>query len=303
MSERQPAWLERLTSPQPIVRLEAIRIFAPLAILGFLSYRMANADHWIGKAGFAVPQLPAGDWRQPLYIAPVPDLLAWVLVGALCISGVLLSAGLFTRPAAFTFAATMAFVALADRTNAFTVNKLGTVVALGLALSPCGTRYAVDAWRARAEGKPPPRLTSWGNVRFFQGTFIGMYLGAGACKVRGDWMEQPDVLWTHLHDSYQTAVTHFLANTLPAASWTGLQAATLVLEVLAPLWFTWRRSIKPALLAAVGMHATIGLMFGPVVWFSLLMIVLVAASFSPATWLERALARLDAPAPTPARES
>jgi hypothetical protein len=40
------------------------------------------------------------------------------------------------------------------------------------------------------------------------------------------------------------------------------------------------------------MHATIGIMFGPVVWFSLLMSILIFASFAPVPWLTRALSRV-----------
>ena len=38
-----------------------------------------------------------------------------------------------------------------------------------------------------------------------------------------------------------------------------------------PLWFAVRRTRLPALFVGLGMHAMIGPMFGPVVWFALLM--------------------------------
>ena len=57
-------WLEE---PLPVLRIEIVRIAAPLAILGFMSGRLAHADEWIGDAGFRVPDL-GGDWRQPIYI-------------------------------------------------------------------------------------------------------------------------------------------------------------------------------------------------------------------------------------------
>jgi hypothetical protein len=44
-----------------------------------------------------------------------------------------------------------------------------------------------------------------------------------------------------------------------------------------------------ALVFGLGMHLMIGLMFGPVIWFSLLMMTLLVASYAPARWLERAL--------------
>ena len=33
------------------------------------------------------------------------------------------------------------------------------------------------------------------------------------------------------------------------------------------------------------MHALIGMMFGPVAWFALLMIALLVGSYAPVTWL------------------
>jgi phage-related holin len=53
---------------------------------------------------------------------------------------------------------------------------------------------------------------------------------------------------------------------------------TLALETFAPLWFSWSRTRPYALLAAVGMHAMIGLMFGPVRYFAMLMATLLIAS-------------------------
>ena len=53
---RVQEWLEE---PVPVLRIEIVRIGAPLAILGFMSTRIAHADEWIGDAGFRVPDLDA----------------------------------------------------------------------------------------------------------------------------------------------------------------------------------------------------------------------------------------------------
>jgi hypothetical protein len=121
---------------------------------------------------------------------------------------------------------------------------------------------------------------SGGTVRFFQLFLVTMYSSSGIAKIRGEWLTRP-VLFTHLHDSYQTSVTHFLVGAMPAWGWSALQIATIVFEVGAPLWFAlpWTRRI--ALFAGLGMHALIGLMFGPVVWFALLMSLLLVAAFGP----------------------
>ena len=286
--------LQRFAAPQPIVRLEALRILLPLFILGFMSSRLVHADYWIGDAGFQVPDM-GGDWRQPLYLPPLPGWTAWALATAMVASGISLAAGFFTRYAAGLFVFTLAWVALADRLAAFTVSKLGMVLVLALCLSPCGARHGVDSWlrwRRSTSLDPLPTHVSGLVVRFFQLTLVVMYCSSGICKARNDWLTTPYVLWTHLHGSYQTAVTYFAANTLPAWSWNVLQGITLTFEVLAPVWFTLRRTRPFALAWGLAMHGMIGLMFGPVIWFSLLMASLLVACFAPLTWLERTVGRL-----------
>lgn len=292
-----PKWrqvLGRFTEPQSILRLEALRILVPLFILGFMSSRLVHTDYWIGDAGFRVPDM-GGDWRQPLYLPPLPGWTAWALATAMIASGLSLVFGFLTRYAAGLFAFTLAWVALADRLAAFTVSKLGVALVLALCLSPCGARYSVDAWirrRGSVSPHPLPTHVSGTVVLFFQLTLIVMYCSSGICKARGDWLSTPYLLWTHLHGSYQTAITHFLTNLLPVWSWNVLQGVTLIFEVFAPLWFVLRRTRPFALAWGLAMHGMIGLMFGPVIWFSLLMASLLLACFAPLEWLERTVGRL-----------
>lgn len=293
--EERSTWGERFHTPQPLVRLEALRILLPLCILAFMSSRLIHADFWIGDAGFSVPDM-GGDWRQPFYLPPLPGWAAWTLVVAMVGSGLSMSAGFLTRYASGIFAFTLLWVALADRLAAFTVTKLGFVLILALFLSPCGARHGVDSWlrRRRSGGDEVslPTHVSGAVVRFFQLTLIVMYCSSGVCKARVDWLETPYVLWTHLHGNYQTAFTHFVANTMPAPMWNWLQGITLVFEALAPVWFVWRRARPFALAWGLSMHAMIGLMFGPVIWFSTLMASLLFACFAPVSWLDRTVGRL-----------
>lgn len=292
------AWQEVvhwMNQPVPIERLSALRILLPLCILGFMSSRIPYAPHWIGDTGFTVPDM-GGDWRQPLYLPALADWAAWSLVSILVLSGLALSAGLATPYAAAAFALTLAWVALTDRLAAFTVSKLGTVLVFALWFSPAGARHSVDAWLARrkraagsqAAGEPPtPTHVARWVVGFFQATLVVMYCSSGICKARNDWLTASNLLWTHLHGSYQTAVTHFVMNLLPAWSWNVLQGITLMFELAAPLWFGLRRTRPVALGWGLAMHAMIGLMFGPVIWFSLLMASLLVCCFGPLTWLRR----------------
>lgn len=275
--------LTRVFAPQPIIRLELVRIAAPLAILGFMAARIVHADDWLSTAGFHPPAL-VDDWRQPAAIDPVAPGTAWALCVVLVISGLMTSLGAFTRWSASVFAALLCYVALADRMAAFTVSKIAPVIAVLLALSPAGARWSIDALR-----KKGPLFThvSGGCVRFVQIWIAVFYCSSGICKARGDWLDNPHVLFTHLHDSYQTPLSWFAANHLPAFAWTAMQATTLVYELGAPLWFGWRRTRPYALAYGIAMHALIGSMFGPVIWFALLMIVLLIASYAPTTLLDR----------------
>jgi len=292
--------------PLPVIRLEILRVAAPLAILGFMSGRLRHADEWIGDHGFHVPDL-GGDWRQPLYIAPLPANLAWALAVVMVASGLACAAGVKTRASGLVFAATLVFVALADRLAAFTVTKMSPAVMLAIALGPSGTRLGFDAWRKRhAPGKRAKRLRPSASLRFLQLLPIFIYSASGIAKARGDWLKMPLVLWTQLHDTYQTTFSFALASLLPVWSWTLMQGLVLAFEMGAPLWFGWARTRTWAFVFGVGMHAMIGLMFGPVVWFALLMAALLVGGWAPEAWLapvERLAERMESREETVEEES
>ncbi len=187
------------------------------------------------------------------------------------------------------FAATLAYVALSDRLAAFTVSKLSPAVMLALAASPCGVRFGVDAWRRRRADPEAPLPTSVAAAgpRFFQVLLPVFYSGGSIAKARGDWLHNPIVLFTHLHDSYQTALSWAVLHVLPGWAFTLIQAVVFVLEGGAPVWFAWRRTRGTALALAIVMHAMIGMMFWPVRWFSLLMISMWCGAYLPEALLER----------------
>jgi hypothetical protein len=288
-------WLGRIASrvrewidaPMPVLRLELIRAFCPVFILGFMSWRLIHADEWIGDGGFRIPHLP-GNPMQPLYIPPLPSSIAWVVVTTMVLSGLALSIGWRSRASALVFAATLAFVALSDPLAAFTVSRIGPVIAISIACGPAGRRFGLDAWRRGRRGEPEaPSVAPLAPIRFLQLMLVTFYSASGVAKAGGDWLLTPFVLWTHLHDTYQTAFSYFVAKVTPPAVWTPLQYAVLCFEIFAPLWFAWSRTRLLALMFGLGMHTMIGLMFGPVIWFALLMMALLAGCFAPASWLRK----------------
>jgi uncharacterized membrane protein YphA (DoxX/SURF4 family) len=290
---RLSSWIEE---PVLVLRMELFRILGPLFILGFMSRRFVHADEWIGEAGFRVPPL-AGDFRQPLYIPALPTWAAWTLASVMVLSGLAVSLGIRTRATSLIFAATLAFVALSDRLAAFTVSKLSPVLMVAVAIGPSGTRLGVDAWRKRrAGGKRPRKVRALGPVRFLQLFLPVFYSSSGIAKVKGDWLKTPYLLWTHLHDSYQTSVSFFVASITPGWGFTLLQGMVLAFEVGAPIWFTLRATRRYAFVFGMGLHLMIALMFGPVVWFGCLMMSVLASAYMPDGWfspLERLATRLE----------
>ena len=170
------------------------------------------------------------------------------------------------------------------------------MLALALCLSPSGARYGVDAWRRRRRdpAAPQPTHVSGGVIRFFQVFLCAMYSGAGIAKLRGDWLGG-DVLWSHLHDNYQTTISWLLVRAVPGWGWQALQYLSLIFETAAPLWFALSWTRRYAVLAGLGMHALIGLMFGPVIWFALLMSTLLLTCYLPERWLGRLFRQAPAP--------
>jgi hypothetical protein len=170
------------------------------------------------------------------------------------------------------------------------------MIGIVLALSPCGQRLALDGLLARRAGRDVPRPTHVpaGTIRFIQVLLPVIYSASGIAKMKGDWLSHSHVLWTHIHDTYQTAFTVFLANLLPAGAWTFLQGLTLFFEVGAPLWFGHPRLRTFGLVLGVGMHTMIALMFGPVRYFAMLMSTMLIAAYAPSDLLERIEQRLPA---------
>lgn len=273
-------WLEE---PQLVVRAEVLRVAAPLVVLGFMAGRIAHVGDWIGGEGFRVPDL-GGDWTQPLYVPPLP-LWAARAVGALMIaSGLSVVVGFKTKWSALVFAATLAFVALSDRLAAYSVSKLGPTIMIAIAASSAGTRLSIDS---RGKKKKKAKLARGAPaLRFVQALPIVIYSASGIAKMRGDWLKDPLVLWSQMHGNYQTWLAFWLATVLPAWAWTAMQGATLVFEVLAPIWFALRRTRNIALVFGITMHVMIALLFAPVVWFSLLMITLLVAGHLPDRFFE-----------------
>jgi len=281
-------FLDWLDEPQPVLRLELIRMLAPLAMLGFFSSRLEHVGDWVGDDGFRLPDFYDAA-RHPIDVPALSGAETTLFAIALVVAALAVSIGFHPRKAALLLAVCVAYAALGDRLSTFTVTKITPALALALAASPCGSDYGVDAWleKRRDPAFRPPRCVAGGSIRFFQAFLCTMYCASGVAKIRGDWLSYPYVLWSHLHDDQQTRLSVFMANTLPRAGWTVAQGAVLLFETLAPLWFALPQTRTVALVFALGMHAFIGASFWPVRWFAMLMASLLLGAFLPAEVLRR----------------
>ncbi len=274
-------------APMPVARLEIVRVIAPLAALGFMSGRAMYAGEWIGDAGFRVPHLPTVA-AQPLWIPGLPVDLAWFLVFVMFTSGLMVSAGYRTRPAALVFASTLVFVGLSDRASAFTVSKISPVIMMVIACGPSGSRFGVDAWARAKRGEPAaPAVLPLAPIRFLQVFLSLFYCSSGIAKGGSDWLTTPLTVWSHLHDSYQTDAALLLAKTLPAFAWPQIQYMVLFFELFAPVLFavSWLRPVGLAF--GLMLHTMIAIMFGPVIWFAFLMMSMLLGCFLPERWVVR----------------
>jgi len=289
-------WLDE---PQHVLRAETLRVLAPLVVLGFMSARLAHVGDWIGDEGFRVPDL-GGDWTQPLYVPALPSWAADAVGAAMVVSALLVVVGFKTKPSALVFASICAFVALSDRLAAYSVSKLAPTITLAIFASTAGARVSIDALRKRPrkkkKKKAKPALEKdflpCAAIRFIQVLPVVIYSASGVAKMRGDWLKEPLVLWSQIHGNYQTWLAFALASSLPAWTWTAMQATVLAFEVGAPLWFSWRRTRPYAVIYGLTMHVMIALLFAPVTWFSLLMITMLVVGYAPDRVFERVALKL-----------
>jgi hypothetical protein len=247
--------------PTPAIRLESFRWTTTLALLVYTLAWSLDAREWLTPAGFhlspeisgnlqlSVPLL--GPWTLPVFLVAYIGSMVAILLGI--------------RPRAFSFVvfAGLLYVTTADRLASFSMNKLALVAWLVLLLAP---------WPASDSKQPdsaePAELRSAWPLRVLQATLLLQYFGAGICKLRGDWLDGSQVLWSQAQDVYMTDLSAWMVRELPAWVWAGLQHGALAFELLAPILFCVRRLRPIAFVWGLAMHLGIGLMMYRVGYFS-----------------------------------
>lgn len=257
---RASAWA---LAPVPAIRLESFRWTLTLALLIYTLAWSTEAREWLTPAGFHVSPSASGGLQLPIPLLRGAALPAFLLVYIGSMVAILLD--LRPRAASYVVFVGLLYVTTADRLAAFSMNKLALVSWLVLLLAPWPEHSAGDASKADRV----PQLRSAWPLRICQATLLLQYLGAGICKLRGDWLSSSKVLWLQAQDVYMTELSAWMVRELPLGVWVGLQHGALAFELLAPLLFCVRRLRPIGLAWGLLMHLGIGLMMYAVGYFSL----------------------------------
>lgn len=277
-----------LLGPTSALPLEAFRWATTLSLLVYTLAWSLEAREWLSDAGYHVsPEITRGlQYSVPLLPGWAVPVFLVVYVGSMV--AILLR----VRPRLFSWVVLLglAYVTFADRLAAFSMNKIALVAWLVICLSPWVSPWpSPEPGSGSSSGEPateqPATLASAWPIRVLQATVILQYLGAGICKLRGDWLDSSRVLWLQAQDVYMTDLAAWLVRTLPMWVWAGMQHTSLAFELLAPILFCLRRARPVAFVWGAAMHLGIALLMYRVGYFSLSVVAYYVLFFDE-RWLE-----------------
>jgi uncharacterized membrane protein YphA (DoxX/SURF4 family) len=194
---------------------------------------------------------------------------------------VFLTIGLWTRAAAvLAFVFTVSY---ANRTPGalYGLDQVNSLLSLYLMVGPCGSRFSVDAWRAKRAGRliDAPSVTANLAIRLMQCHLCVIYLFAGLSKLQGLTWWNGFAFWGGIaNQEYQTLDLTWLSNwPLVINALTHLTVA-FELSYCVLIWNRWTRPF--VLLVAVALHLGIVFALG-MPTFGLAMLIANGAFISP----------------------
>lgn len=219
------------------------------------------------------------------WVPHLPSPFIELLFATVGVLGILVSVGLFYRPAIVALFVAHAWVQLIDVSTYLNHYYLVTLLALLLCFVPAHRLWSIDAWRR-------PQLASqvlpaWCTYLLrFQVAVV--YLFAGLAKLTGDWLlhAQPLRIWLTARTGLPVVGPYLDERWVAfAAAWSGfLFDSTIVLFLL------HHRTRPFAYVAVIGFHAATSALF-PIGMFPVIMI-LAASVFFDADWPRRISAKL-----------
>lgn len=307
LTDAWSAWQAFWFTPTDPSTLCLIRVLAGgMLFYTHLVWSKGLTDFFDPTAGWNGELLPVTH-ANPFYFSVFDYIAApwlrWTVHVAFLLVFLLLTLGLYSRlMAVLALFAALSYVERVTPGAFFGLDKANVMLAMCLAVGPCGARYSLDRWRAErrgAGGAPPPRASANLAIRLLQWHLCAVYLFGGLGKLQGDmWWDGRAVWFAVASYEYRSIDATWLAWRLPVVDF--LTHATVALELFycCGVWNRWTRPW--VVLGIMGMHAFIGGAMG-MITFGLAMMIANLAFVSPAVvrWVVDPLAARLSTGPAP----
>lgn len=224
------------------------------------------------------------------WIAPLPEpwlQAAWLLLGA---SALLVTLGLFYRPAILLLTGLFYYFFLLDKAEYLNHFYLVILFAMLLCVLPAASCWSLDAWRKGSRGADIP----YAAVFVLRLQLETVLIFAGLVKLTPDWLRgEPLGLWLRpqAQDFPLGWLFHYDA-VLIAASW-----GTIALHILGAPLLLWRRTRVAVFLLYCVFHLLNAMFFniGIFPWLTMAVTLIMFPPDWPARLLRRSVGAVPAP--------
>lgn len=256
-----------------------LRIFESAFTLVFVLMLGFNFTEWRDWLTPEALHLTNAEARALGYPPPFPRMPAWMVPGfgvliLLATAGIVLNH--WRRLALITMAIVAVYVQGVDYLSTSAQNKLAIAVFVLLATAP---GYRKDPVTGQMTACLAP-------VRVIQATLLIEYWAAGWTKSFGEgaWLKHADSLQLVIQGFHRTDLAAWFLRTMPPMFWTVGQFSTLVFEIGAPVWFTWKRTRWVAIASGFLLHLGIALLMKNLIFFSAQMWGFYPLFITPEEW-------------------
>lgn len=281
------SYIERLRAPIDGASLGLFR--AGFGLMMLVSIVRFWAKGWIDQL-YLQPTMFFPYWGFE-WIEPWPGVGMYAHFAGLGVLAVLITVGVWSRPASFLFFVGFTYVELIDRTTYLNHYYLISLLALLMAFLPIERAFSLR--RVLSKASEPSSIPRWS--LYVMRIQVGLvYVTAGLAKLRADWLFRAEPLHTWLLASVDTPVLGPLLAHKPVAfamSWAGAFFDLFVVAFL-----LWRPTRRYAYAAVLLFHAVTGALF-PIGVFPIVMSLSATIFFEP-DWPRRWFG--DRPRSTPA---
>ena len=280
------SWNRFWFSPADSSMLCLIRVLAGLMLLYSHAVWTLHLEAFFGEHSWltreVVAQASQGGFTWSVLSWCRTPAALWTMHVAALMTFALLTIGLWTRVVsvlAFVFTVSYAY-----RTPGalYGLDQVNGFLSLYLMIGPSGSRFSVDAVRARRAGRVTDRPSVTGHiaVRLIQCHLCVIYLFAGLSKLQGPTWWNGLAVWGGIaNQEYQTLDLTWLADWPPLVNFLTHATVAWELSYCVLIWNRWTRPL--VLLGAIGMHLGIITALG-MPTFGLAMLIANVAFVSPA---------------------